>query len=506
MFYVGYVMAELRRRRGRTILTALGLAVGVGLVVTVNALSTGLDHAQRKVLEPLTGVGTDMTVSRPIKITANGGGTFGSLSQAQRNRLRSQAGPGAGVNFRNLKPGQKFNSDTFRATSQLSFPGSEVTRISHFAGVAAVAGSLTLTDTDISGTAPKVKFNPSQQGFGGSGGGGQSGNRGGFRGFGGNGFHFSARTVTGIDQTHPDLGAVTPGQITKGTYFTGTGAHQAILSSAYASTNRLDVGSTITLGGHTFHVIGIASSPLGGTPSDAYVKLVTLQKLAKYGRQINSLAVRATSTGNVSLVSHEITTGFSGAQVTTAQDLANRISGSLTDARNLSSRLGTGLEIVGLGAAVLIACLLTLASVAKRVREIGTLKAVGWSQWQVVRQISGESLLQGLLGGLIGAVIGVAGAAAVNAVGWTLKASVPGAANTSSGAFGGSRLGGGGPFGFGQAQVTSGSTLVKITTSADARLIVAAVVLAVLGGLIAGAMGGFRAARLRPAAALRTVE
>ena len=96
MFYVSYVLAELRRRRGRTILTALGLAVGVGLVVTVNSLSTGLDHAQRKVLEPLTGVGTDMTVSRPIKITSNGGGTFGSLSQSQRNRLRSRRAPAPG--------------------------------------------------------------------------------------------------------------------------------------------------------------------------------------------------------------------------------------------------------------------------------------------------------------------------------------------------------------------------------------------------------------------------
>jgi putative ABC transport system permease protein len=35
---------------------------------------------------------------------------------------------------------------------------------------------------------------------------------------------------------------------------------------------------------------------------------------------------------------------------------------------------------------------------------------------------------------------------------------------------------------------------------------VAAIGLAVLGGLVAGAVGGFRAARLRPAAALRTVE
>ena len=39
MFFVSYVFAELRHRRGRTILTALGLAVGVALVIAVNALS-----------------------------------------------------------------------------------------------------------------------------------------------------------------------------------------------------------------------------------------------------------------------------------------------------------------------------------------------------------------------------------------------------------------------------------------------------------------------------------
>ena len=44
------MLAELRRRRARTILTALGLAVGVALVVTTNAVSSGLDDAQQKVL------------------------------------------------------------------------------------------------------------------------------------------------------------------------------------------------------------------------------------------------------------------------------------------------------------------------------------------------------------------------------------------------------------------------------------------------------------------------
>jgi ABC-type antimicrobial peptide transport system permease subunit len=50
MFYLRYLVAELRRRPGRTVLTTLGLAVGVGLVVIVGALSRGLDDAQDEVL------------------------------------------------------------------------------------------------------------------------------------------------------------------------------------------------------------------------------------------------------------------------------------------------------------------------------------------------------------------------------------------------------------------------------------------------------------------------
>lgn len=500
MFYVSYALAELRRRKSRTILTALGLAVGVALVVVVNAVSTGLDDAQRKVLEPLTGVGTDMSVTRPLKVSQNG-----QLSQSQQNRFRRLQGGGPGLQFQKLKPGQKVNVDTFTAAGQLTFSQARVKQISAISGVSGAAGSLTLSDIHISGKAPKITGQ--QQNGGGFGGTPPSG--GGAGGFGNSSLKFQSRTITGVDQTHPDIAALTPSQIVKGTYFISSGGdRQAVLSQGYAHSQNLHVGSKVTLGGKTFTVVGIAGSPLGGTASDAYVELTTLQKLADLKGQVNTVQVRATDTGAVDSVAASIKTTFKGSSVTTASDLANRVGGSLSDARSLSSKLGTALEILGLVAAVLIACLLTLASVSKRVREIGTLKALGWTQWTVVRQISGESVLQGALGGVIGALVGLAGAAAVNAYGWTLKATVAGASQSTQNGFGGGPPGGGGGFGLGQAAdtVTSGSSLVKITTSPDARLIIAAITLAVLGGLVAGAVGGLRAARLRPAAALRTVE
>ena len=101
------------RRLGRTVLTALGLGIGVGLVVTVTALSNGLDRAQAQVLEPLTGVGTDMSVSRPIEFSDAGNGPFQQLSDEEREQLRRENGGGR-FGLQNLgDPGEKFSRDTF---------------------------------------------------------------------------------------------------------------------------------------------------------------------------------------------------------------------------------------------------------------------------------------------------------------------------------------------------------------------------------------------------------
>jgi ABC-type antimicrobial peptide transport system permease subunit len=250
----------------------------------------------------------------------------------------------------------------------------------------------------------------------------------------------------------------------------------------------------MTVGGKQFTVVGLAKTPLGGQASDVYVKLTQLQKLSGRVGRVNTVYVRATGAKNVDAVAKSIRSSFAGSSVTTAKELAHRVSGSLVDAKNLTSKLGTALELVALLAAILIASLLTLASVTKRIRELGTLKALGWSQRLVVRQVTGESLLQGLLGGALGAVIGVGGAVVIGALGLSLNASVAQAAN-------------GGGFGpFGQGAVSSGSTALKLTAPISIGLIVLAVALAVAGGLVSGAVGGLRAARLRPADSLRHLD
>jgi ABC-type antimicrobial peptide transport system permease subunit len=180
------------------------------------------------------------------------------------------------------------------------------------------------------------------------------------------------------------------------------------------------------------------------------------------------------------------------AQVASSKDVADTISGSLVDASNLSHDLGLALSIIAAAAAFLLAALLALSSIGKRVRELGTLKALGWTQRMVVRQIAGESLAQGLLGGIFGIVVGVAACVAVGAFGPSLSAS--------------STTGGGNLLGLGAETARTATSSVSLDAPVGLAILAIGFGLALLGGLIAGTAGAMRAARLRPADALRQVE
>ena len=135
------------------------------------------------------------------------------------------------------------------------------------------------------------------------------------------------------------------------------------------------------------------------------------------------MLVRAANSSSVAQVQKAIETALPQAQVASSKDVADQISGSLVDASNLSNNLGLVLSIVAAVAAFLLAALLALSSVGKRVRELGTLKALGWTQRLVVRQVAGESLAQGILGGIFGIGLGILAALAIDAFGPSLTAS-----------------------------------------------------------------------------------
>ena len=158
MFFLGYLRSELVRRKSRTILTVLGLAVGVSLVIAVSALSRGLDKAQAKALDPLSSIGTDLTVTLAPESQDNSqGGGFGGGGFGGSGREVIQANQSVITDLSKLgKPGDKFVHDFFLPGTQLTFPETTATQISKVDGVASVSSGLVLAAVHQSGTVPKI--------------------------------------------------------------------------------------------------------------------------------------------------------------------------------------------------------------------------------------------------------------------------------------------------------------------------------------------------------------
>jgi len=141
----------------------------------------------------------------------------------------------------------------------------------------------------------------------------------------------------------------------------------------------------------------------------------------------------------------------------------------------------------------------------------------------VIGEVMGESIVIGIAGGVLGVALGFAGAALVGkfappltaTVGQTTGSATPGGARQffGNGSGGGGFGGGGGAGGTGNpfrgafqnAARAADTVAVHLSAPVTIGVIIAAVGLAVFGGLIAGAFGGWRAARLRPAEALSKV-
>jgi ABC-type antimicrobial peptide transport system permease subunit len=585
------------------VVTAIGLAAGVGLVMGIIGVSQGLSDAQNKALSPLNSVGTDIIVTRTVAPTLStattttttpsngfggGGGGFGgggrsggggffaggtsSLNSSDDAALAA-ANSSVITDLAKLGPaGTKFTHDFFVPGTLITFPSQAVSTVANVKGVKSAVGALSLDALHETGTVPKITasvktggqtistsvkapvLTAAEQatertciqnlitkqlgsttttipGSGTGAGGGFGGGGGGFRFGAGASSAFakcltpaqkayqqdvvvpeqtvnevlnppttntstSTYTVAGVNPADTTSGLVTKAQLVKGAWLSSTPSvakSQVLVTTAYASQKGLKVGDTLTINKVGYRIVGLVNPTLTGDVSDVYFSISNLQTLSTNSNRINEVLVSVDNANDVNAVAKAIKKALPGATVLTSASLADQVTGSLSNARKLANDLGGALALVVLLAAFLIAGLLTLSSVSKRVREIGSLRAIGWSRGRVVRQIMAETLGIGVVGGVVGIAVGAVICLIIGAVGPALSVSSTGLA------VGASKVSGL----LGQTTSATVARTVHLTAPIHPLTIVIAFAGALLGGLIAGAVGGWRAARLAPASALR---
>ncbi len=174
-----------------------------------------------------------------------------------------------------------------------------------------------------------------------------------------------------------------------------------IISSKLAQLAQVTVGDRLTLDGHTFKIAGITENYVGHF---VYMDQESYQKI--YGKRTSAnsylVQLRNPSTRKVQAVSRDM---MNLAAVKAVRQNASMISLFNSVAKSLDTTMMI-LVVVSILLAIVILYNLTNINVAERIRELSTIKVLGFHNKEVTLYIYRETILLSIIGILMGLVGG----------------------------------------------------------------------------------------------------
>ena len=407
-----YIWEELRYRHHRALVNILGIAIGIALFVSINAVSTAY---QKAVSLPFKNLGADLVVQKPEKRAVDAAQTPTSMR-------------GIRLPFSN----------------QL-LPSEEIEKLGSLDGVGSMASSLLLWEFD-------------EDGF---------------------------RTIMGVDLSQPSLGPVKVKEwLAEGRFPNQSG--EVVLEKHYAKFHHGQLGSTMSIGGRQFTVVGLLEIKEGAqiASSNIYLPLADAQKLlAGEANGVNIVYLRLSNPSLLSQVKSQIAKEAPGVSVTSSDSFLEVMGG----VSKISDQFSLLVSVIALGGAVLLIIKTMLSNLVARSNEIGILKAVGWTEKDVQKQLMGEALLQSFVGGLVGLIAGYSISYALGVL--SIPVATPWEINLMPA--------------FAKTAETAASTAVRLPVSVSVNLAAAALGLSLAAGALASYFMGRRTSRMKPVDVLR---
>ena len=174
-----------------------------------------------------------------------------------------------------------------------------------------------------------------------------------------------------------------------------------LLGSAAAEVMKKGVGNTLRITSTTYRIVGIYETGDIFEDSGALLRLEDAQDLLGKSKQVSLFYIRLTNTGLRTQLEERIDRKYPDLLLSGTSEFANQQS-MQTILRAFVWVIG-GLAIVIGGVGMLNA---QLMAIFERTREIGVLRATGWTRRQVLVMILGESIIVCLAGGLFGILLG----------------------------------------------------------------------------------------------------
>jgi putative ABC transport system permease protein len=276
-----------------------------------------------------------------------------------------------------------------------------------------------------------------------------------------------AMVFTGFDPSETETNAVLASDVVEGRYLRADDGYVALVDKEYAELNNLTLGSTVTYAAD-FEIVGIVEvTATNIMKSHIYVNLPVVQEVLpeKPIGLVNMGLIRVSSPNNVKQTALALEEIWPDSSTLTGIDLAEKASGIIQINEDTAWSISIALTAI----AAILVIKSQLGNVAERTKEIGILKAIGWSNKNILNQIVAESIIQGLIGGTIGIILGYISAILV--------------LSTIGGEIGGA---------------------LKYVT-VDPALLAFGFGIAIISAIVAGLFSSLRATRLTPVEALRKI-
>ncbi len=178
--------------------------------------------------------------------------------------------------------------------------------------------------------------------------------------------------------------------------------NEIVIGRAAADSYNLVPGDTMTLYENRYKIVGIYETGSSFEDAGGTIHLREAQTLMGRPRSVSFIFVDVNDPRQAGVVVDAINKRFPEARATLASEFAQN-----TNDMQSSAAMMNAIRMLAIFVGGIVVANTMIMSIFERTREIGTLRAMGWSRRRIISQVVQESLLLCLVAALFGAIGGV---------------------------------------------------------------------------------------------------